>query len=154
MKHIEVVAGVIEHDGKILCMERDQGKYDYVSFKWEFPGGKLEPGETKEEALVREIKEELNTEIKINKFLITVNHEYNTFKVTIFDSSSVRVFSRVNLNSISCILSSFFPANERISSSNISLLKLLFFLSIKSFMCNTNIWFKNTYDSFSLLIYV
>ena len=44
MKHIEVVAGVIEHDGKILCMERDQGKYDYVSFKWEFPGGKIEEG--------------------------------------------------------------------------------------------------------------
>ena len=48
MKHIEVVAGVIEHDGKILCMERDQGKYDYVSFKWEFPGGKIEEGETAE----------------------------------------------------------------------------------------------------------
>ena len=59
MKHIEVVAGVIEHDGKILCMERDQGKYDYVSFKWEFPGGKIEEGETKEEALKRELQEEM-----------------------------------------------------------------------------------------------
>jgi 8-oxo-dGTP diphosphatase len=43
-KHIHVVAGVIEHDGKILCMERPRGKFDYVSFKFEFPGGKIEAG--------------------------------------------------------------------------------------------------------------
>lgn len=79
--HYEVSCAVIEKDNKILCCRR--GPKGETAFKWEFPGGKLEPGETKEEALVREIKEELNTEIKINKFLITVNHEYNTFKVTL-----------------------------------------------------------------------
>ena len=79
--HYEVACAVIEKDNKILCCRR--GPKGETAFKWEFPGGKLEPGETKEEALVREIKEELNTEIKINKFLITVNHEYNTFKVTL-----------------------------------------------------------------------
>ncbi len=46
MKHIEVVAGVIEFGGKILCMQREKGKHDYVSYKWEFPGGKIEIGET------------------------------------------------------------------------------------------------------------
>ena len=46
MKELKVVAGIIENNGKILCMQRDKGKYDYVSFKWEFPGGKIEDGET------------------------------------------------------------------------------------------------------------
>ena len=68
MKHIEVVAGVIEHDGKILCMERDQGKYDYVSFKWEFPGGKIEEGETLEQTLIRELHEELEIDVDIKNF--------------------------------------------------------------------------------------
>ena len=44
MKHYEVVAAVIEHDGKILCMQRNKGKFDYVSYKFEFPGGKVEAG--------------------------------------------------------------------------------------------------------------
>ena len=79
--HYEVACAVIEKDNKILCCRR--GPKGETAYKWEFPGGKLEPGETKEEALYREIKEELNTSIKINKFLITVNHEYNTFKVTL-----------------------------------------------------------------------
>ena len=42
MKHYEVVAAVIEHDGKILCMQRNKGKFDYVNYKFEFPGGKVE----------------------------------------------------------------------------------------------------------------
>ena len=45
MKHYEVVAAVIEHDGKILCMQRNKAKFDYVSYKFEFPGGKVEAGE-------------------------------------------------------------------------------------------------------------
>ena len=51
MKHLEVVAAILEYDGKILCMERGQGKFEYVSFKYEFPGGKIEPGEKKHEAM-------------------------------------------------------------------------------------------------------
>lgn len=79
-KHIEVVAAVIERDNKVLCCQR--GNKGECAYKWEFPGGKIELGETKEEALIREIKEELNCTIKIKEFITTVNHEYNTFSLT------------------------------------------------------------------------
>ena len=84
MKHIEVVAGVIEHEGKILCMERDQGKYDYVSFKWEFPGGKIEVGETKEEALKRELREEMEMDVEIVSHFLDVYHEYPDFTMNMY----------------------------------------------------------------------
>lgn len=84
MKHIEVVAGVIEHDGKILCMERAQGKYDYVSFKWEFPGGKIEVGETKEEALKRELREEMEMDVEITGHFLDVYHEYSDFSMNMY----------------------------------------------------------------------
>lgn len=79
-KHIEVVAAVIERDNKVLCCQR--GNKGECAYKWEFPGGKIELGETKEEALRREIKEELNCTIKIKDFITTINHEYNTFSLT------------------------------------------------------------------------
>ena len=79
-KHFEVVAAVIRKDDKIFCCQR--GPKGECAFKWEFPGGKIEPGETKEEALVREIKEELNCNINIEQFITTINHEYNTFSLT------------------------------------------------------------------------
>lgn len=78
--HYEVVCAVIIKDDLVFCTRRD-GKGECAN-KWEFPGGKIEPGETKEEALLREIKEELNSDIKIKKFLTTINHEYNTFNLT------------------------------------------------------------------------
>ena len=78
--HYEVVCAVIIKDDLVFCCKRN-GKGE-CAYKWEFPGGKIEPGETKEEALLREIKEELNSEIKINKYLTTINHEYNTFNLT------------------------------------------------------------------------
>ena len=79
-KHFEVVAAVIKKDDKIFCCQR--GQKGECAYKWEFPGGKIEPGETKEEALVREIKEELNCNISIDKFISTVNYEYKTFSLT------------------------------------------------------------------------
>lgn len=79
-KHYEVVAAVIKKDGKIFCCQR--GPKGECAFKWEFPGGKIEKGETNEEALVREIKEELNCNIKVDRFITTVNYEYNTFIIT------------------------------------------------------------------------
>lgn len=79
-KHIEVVAAIIKRDDKYFCAQRaDKGE---LAKKWEFPGGKIEPGETHQEALAREIKEELNTEVQVGDFIVTVNHEYNSFVLT------------------------------------------------------------------------
>lgn len=81
MKIVEVVAAIIEHNGKILCVQRGASKYDYVSEKWEFPGGKVEVKETPEEAIKREIEEELRLEILNPKFFTTVVHQYPDFKI-------------------------------------------------------------------------
>ena len=80
MRRIEVVAAVIQKDNKVFCAQRNLAKSQ--GGKWEFPGGKIEEGETKEEALVREIKEELDSEIVVDKYLMTVEHDYPTFHIT------------------------------------------------------------------------
>ena len=73
---IEVVAAIICRGDKIFATQRGYGEWkDW----WEFPGGKMEPGETPEAALVREIREELDTEIRIDKFLHTVEWDYPKF---------------------------------------------------------------------------
>lgn len=79
MKKIEVVAAVIYYNDKILCVQRGDNKYNYIAFKYEFPGGKVEEGESNEEAIKREILEELNLDITIESNFITVNHEYPDF---------------------------------------------------------------------------
>ena len=83
MKTIEVVAGIIKYNDQILCMQRGLDKYNNVSYKWEFPGGKIEHGETKEEALIRELKEELEINVEIESYFTTVLHEYSAFAVNI-----------------------------------------------------------------------
>ena len=82
MKHIEVVAAIIKQDGEVLCVQRGEHAKDYISFKWEFPGGKVEVGENREEALVREIQEELAAEIHELQYLMTVEHSYPDFHLT------------------------------------------------------------------------
>ncbi len=80
LKHIEVVAAVIRRGDTIFATQRGYGEWkDW----WEFPGGKMEPGETREEALVREIREELSAEISIDKFLCTVEYDYPAFHLTL-----------------------------------------------------------------------
>ncbi len=79
MKKVEVVAAVIFYNNKILCVQRGDNKYNYIAFKYEFPGGKVESGETNEKAIKREIQEELNLEISIDSKFITVNHQYPDF---------------------------------------------------------------------------
>ena len=80
MKRVEVVAAVIQKDNRIFCAQRNLSKS--MGGKWEFPGGKIELGETKEEALVREIREELDSDIVVDKYLITVEHDYPNFHIT------------------------------------------------------------------------
>lgn len=82
MKQVEVVAAIIENEKKILCVQRGESKLPYISKKYEFPGGKIESGETNQEALIREIKEELRIEIQDLKYFLTVEHDYPDFKIT------------------------------------------------------------------------
>lgn len=80
MKKIRVVAAIIHDETKIFATQRGYGD---LKGGWEFPGGKIEEGETPEEALIREIHEELETEIKIEKLIKTVEYTYPTFHVTL-----------------------------------------------------------------------
>lgn len=82
MKKVEVVAAVIIKDSKILCVQRGVSKLDYISKKWEFPGGKIEENESFEDALMREIQEELRLNIRIEKLFLTVEHTYQDFHLT------------------------------------------------------------------------
>ena len=80
MKRIEVVAAVIRRGDRIFATQRGYGPWkDW----WEFPGGTMEPGETPEEALVREIREELSAEISVERFLRTVEWDYPEFHLTL-----------------------------------------------------------------------
>ena len=79
MKQIEVVAAIIRKEDKIFATQRGYGEWkDW----WEFPGGKIEAGETPEVALKREIREELSTEISVDEFLCTVEYDYPKFHLT------------------------------------------------------------------------
>lgn len=82
MKTVEVVAAIIKNDkNEILCVQRNLNKFDYISKKFEFPGGKIEAGESKEDALKREIQEELVMDIQIEEFYLTVHHQYPDFNL-------------------------------------------------------------------------
>ena len=82
-KHYKVVAAVIEVDGKVLCMQRGVTRYAYTSHKWEFPGGKVEEGETPQQALHRELMEEMNLDVEVHEHLATVTHDYPYFTITL-----------------------------------------------------------------------
>lgn len=79
MKTIKVVAAIIENENKYFATQRGYGEF---KDGWEFPGGKIEKGETAEEALKREIKEELEAKIKVGEHLCTVEHDYEKFHLS------------------------------------------------------------------------
>lgn len=79
MKTIRVVAAVIKNENKIFATARGYGEF---KGQWEFPGGKIEVGETPQEAPVREIKEELETTIQVGDLIDTIEHDYPTFHLS------------------------------------------------------------------------
>ncbi len=79
MKKIEVVAAIIREGDKILATQRGYGEF---AGSWEFPGGKMESGESQKEALVREILEELKVKIEVQEFVYTIEYDYPTFHLT------------------------------------------------------------------------
>lgn len=81
MKWIEVVAAIIYKDGQYLATQRGYGEFEGL---WEFPGGKIELGETAELALKREIQEELGIDITIDKFLCTTDYDYPSFHLIMY----------------------------------------------------------------------
>ena len=79
MKTIEVSAAIIIKNNKIFVTRRGYGEFKDM---WEFPGGKLEPNESGESAIIREIKEELDADIVIDKYLCTIDYDYEKFHLT------------------------------------------------------------------------
>ena len=111
MKTIEVVAGVIKDGDRIFATQRGYGDQ---KGGWEFPGGKMEPGETPEQALVRELKEELAVEVCVGEKICTVEYDYPKFHLTmhcfwativsgeikLLEHEDARWLDRENLNSV------------------------------------------------------
>lgn len=79
LKQIEVVAAAIIKDGTVLATQRGYGEF---KGKWEFPGGKVEPNENLEQAIIREIKEETNSDIRVIEYVSTVEYDYEKFHLT------------------------------------------------------------------------
>ena len=79
MKRIEVVAAILHNGGEYFATQRGYGEFEGM---WEFPGGKIEPGESREAALKREIQEELGIDISIGELLCTTEYDYPSFHLT------------------------------------------------------------------------
>ena len=78
---IEVVVAVIVFESRILAFQRGDSKYSYVANKFEFPGGKMRKDEPREDSLIRELREELDLDIKGGEWIKTVEHEYPDFSI-------------------------------------------------------------------------
>ncbi len=84
MKKIRVAAAVIQDSrGRFLCMQRCRSDQEYTSQRWEFPGGKIENGESGYDALLREIKEEMDWDIFVGRLLGTITYEYPDFTISL-----------------------------------------------------------------------
>lgn len=93
----KVTAAVIEKDGKILIAKRRRG--DHLEYKWEFPGGKIEPAETPEECLRRELQEEFGVETEINEYICSSKYEYGHMAIELMAYRVTHVSGDFELNS-------------------------------------------------------
>ena len=119
MKTVKVVAAIIIKDGKVFATQRGYGEF---KDGWEFPGGKVEAGETPEEALAREIKEELDTEISVNRYFTDIEYDYPNFhlsmgcyfcsvlsgRLTLLEHENAAWLAADDLNSVAPLLSGGF----------------------------------------------
>lgn len=83
MKHLEVCGAILLKENKVLCAQRGKCKEDYLSYRWEFPGGKLEAGETAAQALHRELIEEMDVHVDVENMepFFVVEHQYPDFEI-------------------------------------------------------------------------
>ena len=95
MKAIKVVAAIIYDNEKFLITKR---KHELFNGLWEFPGGKVEINESNEQALIREIKEELNIDIKVNNFFMTVEYQYPEFYLIMDVYECIKTRGEINLD--------------------------------------------------------
>ncbi len=94
MRNIEVVAAVIYENGKILATQRGYGEF---KDGWEFPGGKMETGESAKQALIRELREELTVAVEAEKLLMTVEYDYPAFHLTMHCFLTKIISGKINL---------------------------------------------------------
>lgn len=84
MKQVQVSAAIIINNKKILCVQRGINKFEYISNKFEFPGGKVESSELPSDTAIREVYEELKMTISVEREFLTVNHQYPDFEVKMY----------------------------------------------------------------------
>lgn len=132
MKHVEVVCALIQNEeGKIFCCQRGPGRS--LAYKWEFPGGKIEQNETKEEALIREIKEELKSDIEVIKYIGVSNYEYvnleKPFSITMYGYLCKLIHGNLELTEhIDSCWASFVEMNNMdFAAADIPLIDLIYF---------------------------
>ena len=82
-KHVNVAAAMIFEKGKLFATKRGDSPYPYIAHKYEFPGGKIEEGERAEDCVKRELKEELNMDVKVGGLFATERFEYPDFSITL-----------------------------------------------------------------------
>jgi 8-oxo-dGTP diphosphatase len=101
-EHIHVACAIIEHDGLVLAAQRKEGMR--MALKWEFPGGKIDPGESPEECVKRELVEELGVTVTADRPLDPVTHRYSFFTVTLYPFVCTILSGEITLHEHAAIL--------------------------------------------------